>query len=337
MSLSDTKQAQREITVEEAQDRFQREKKGQLRQTSLDTYRYGVRKFKEWMALEGLTLAELDSWNVGEFAIWLRDEQSYAPGTVESYTKAGRVFLNFLEEKGVVPKDTAEALPILTASKKDRRTDVEISPDRVRDILSIRRREYPSHRDTIILELEFQGLRVGEIHGLDCDDIQYWDDYDMAVIVLQNRKSTPLKGGEGHERVVRIPDNLYERLKRYKEYHRHDVLEDNKGREPLITTRCGRMARSSIKQTTYKLTCPKTTGVGECSCVKPPNVDTASKCEKSVSPHPVRAAHITDLKNEGWDGDDIKERCACNPDVQDTHYDRADKWGKAARRRALPL
>jgi site-specific recombinase XerD len=336
MSTTKVKQAQREITVEEAYSRFEREKKGQLRKTTLDTYRYGVNKFREWMKVEGLTLTDLDGWNVGEFGIWLRDEHDYSPSTIESYTKAARVFLKFLEKKGVVPGATAEAMPILTASKKDRRTDVEISPDRVRDILSVRRESHPANRNTIIFELEFQGLRCGEIHGLDCEDVQYWDEHDVAVIRLQDRDRTPLKGGENHERIVRIPDDLHKRIQLYEKHHRYDVTESD-GREPLITTTQGRMSRSSIKQMTYKLTCPLTHGLDGCSCVKPPNVDTASKCSKSVSPHPVRAAHITDLKDKGWSGEDIKDRCACNPDVQDLHYDRADEWGKAVRRRALPL
>lgn len=75
------------------------------------------------------------------------------------------------------------------------------------------------------------------------------------------------------------------------EYHRHDV-EDEYGREPLLTSKNGRMHKSSVREVVYRMTrpcyygvgCPEARDPGQCEAT---SYQSYSKCPVNVSPHAI--------------------------------------------------
>lgn len=338
--------ADRSITLDEAWERFSRQWKsdGSKSDGSIATYGYGMEHFREWMGVNGYELADLDGWTVGEFSPWLSENNDFTQSTLESYTSGVGQFLKFCEENALVADGTADGHETFRATGEERQWDQEISVDRAEKIVDWMKEHFPSHRDTVVLTVLLRtGMRKSGLRSIDLSDLQVRAD-GGPVIDLQEREGTTLKGRDGkHERLINIKQETYELVQRYVKHQRETVCDkcdggdiaNCDGRHPLITTRFGRMSKSVITDTSYKWTCPQHTSVGDCSCNGKPNVKQASKCEMSRSPHALRAAHVTYLRDEGWPFEEIGGRVGAEPDTLKSHYDRADKEQESKRRRSL--
>lgn len=87
-------------------------------------------------------------------------------------------------------------------------------------------------------------MRLGSLRSIDLEDY----DRDAKCIDLKHRpdQGTPLKNGVAAERSINISDHFCQVLDDYIEYTRDDV-EDDFGREPLITSTKGRLTASPIR------------------------------------------------------------------------------------------
>jgi len=167
---------------------------------------------------------------------------------------------------------------------------------------------------------------MGTAHGLDVRD--YKVEGETRYLELRHRpgEDTPLKNGHNGERPVSITEEVGAVIDDYLENRRHDVT-DGFGREPLLVTSQGRLSKSTIRSYVYKWSrpckvgaeCPHDRAVEECYAAV--EVESASRCPSSRTPHPIRRGYITELLKQGVPVDVVGERCNVSPAVIDEHYD----------------
>lgn len=118
-------------------------------------------------------------------------------------------------------------------------------------------------------------------------------------------------------------------------------MTDDHGREPLITTRNGRIQKSTIRQYVYGWSRPCAIGK-ECPVGKDPDTCEAAQtnndaydCPESVSPHPIRRGYITYLRANGVPtADVISKRCDANPETIERWYGLSTKSERREARRS---
>lgn len=167
-------------------------------------------------------------------------------------------------------------------------------------------------------------MRMGAVRAIDLDDL----DHDSQSIYLQHRpeQDTPLKNGVTGERPVALKDSVYEVLNDYLGHNRKAQTDDY-GREPLFTTRYGRISVGVIRRAVYAVTrpceylgsCPHNKDIENCEAAD--EVKGASKCPSSVSPHAVRKGAITWARLNDVPIEAISERMDVSPSVLKKHYD----------------
>jgi hypothetical protein len=115
-------------------------------------------------------------------------------------------------------------------------------------------------------------------------------------------------------------------------------MTDEHGREPLFTTKNGRLAGTTIRETLYKVTrpcfygseCPHGRDTDDCEAT---TYGYHSKCPSSVSPHSVRRGSITNHLSEDVPEKVVSDRMNVGMDVLDKHYDKRSEEVKVEQRR----
>lgn len=326
------------VSIEEAKELFRSQgAAGNRSQQSVDVYLNGVAALQWWCEENGHTTTEdLTMLNIGDFNPWIDNVDEWSNPTKQHYCAGVRQFIKFLEERGLVERDTHELVKYHKVPKSERQSKNMIEIDRLDGIIDYMERYHPYHRDTILLKiLSVTGMRCCGLHSLDVGDVRL-DELDRPEIAVRNRpkQGTKLKEGDDHERNVPITKELFDDIKQYVKNQRHDV-EDEYGRLPLITSYKGRLSKGAIQDACYKWTHPAHTG-GTCACCEgKPNVGKVYSCEYSQGPHAIRGAAVTRFRNGGHTWDDISEMVAAEPEVLKRQYDYADFEDRADRARSL--
>jgi hypothetical protein len=123
----------------------------------------------------------------------------------------------------------------------------------------------------------------------------------------------------------------------YIQYNRIEITDDS-GREPLFSTEKGRPAKSTLRDSIYRISrpceytgnCPHDREIQSCEAM---NRNKASKCPSSVSPHAIRRGAITYHLSEDVPEKVVKDRMNVGLDVLEKHYDRRTESQKAEQRR----
>lgn len=130
----------------------------------------------------------------------------------------------------------------------------------------------------------------------------------MTSSTLTLFTDTPLKNGEGGERLVALSDAVCDVLNDWIDDQRPDSTDDY-GRNPLLASSQGRVHVTTIQQYAYMTTQPCFYGVACPHDRAPATCDAAveryeaSKCPSSVSPHAIRRGSITH-----WLRNDVRNR-----------------------------
>lgn len=328
-----TKQNLVQMTPEQAQQQYIESRKGEVRATTLQSQATPVQHFVDWLDANNKELHQLTGLDVQQFYDEL-NSRDYSRATLHHYMTAVRQFLLYLERVEIAPPSIADKVHRPVLEKGERKRDTEIEPDRVKEVVDWLDKFRYASRDHIVMLLLWRcGLRSGSLRSLDHTDVTQLDD-GSPVLRLRHRpkKGTPLKNGVDGERPVNLSPEAAEAVQDYINNHRHSV-RDEYGRKPLITSQNGRYSRDQIRKTVLQYTCPETTGIGSCSCDEERTKETAGKCEKSVSPHVIRAASITYWRSQDVPVDVVSDRMDVSRDVIEEHYDRRSKEGKAQQRR----
>jgi len=126
-------------------------------------------------------------------------------------------------------------------------------------------------------------------------------------------------------------------LDAYLRDQRHDVQDDH-GRQPLLTSARGLLGRSTIGKSCYRYTRPcgydndwrHDRNPDSCEAV---GTRKPYRCPSSLNPHPFRHGSITHHLNEDVPETAVENRATVSQDILDTHYDKGTKREKMEQRR----
>jgi len=307
---------------------------------TVKAYKNRLKYFQEFCAKGGIEdLGTVQPKTLDEFQNYLHEESSLeATSSIKSCLAAFRKFLQYCERRGVFDHGFHKLVILPTLSKhegQDERWLARESAEEIVDHLETYRPFTKAH--VVWAILAETGIRQSTLYALDLDD--YDADERYLAVVNREETGTRLKNGYDAERELSISEEAARAIDGYIQENRNAVTDDN-GREPLVTTRNGRLQKSTIRQYVYAWTRPCATGqycpVGEdpdtCDAAQTNNA--AYDCPESLSPHPVRRGYITHLRANGVPTEDvISKRCDANPDTIERWYDMSTESDRREARR----
>lgn len=319
-------------------EKYLRKREGDLSEKTYDEYEDELAEFVEYCEKRGIDpLNELSKADLKELNEWYRTEvpvqvERYGSKTTRDFIYLVRNFVQFLEDREVVKDGLHTKLEPPEMDDGDGVSDELLDADRAQDILDyLSTYEYATTEHAVWVLLAAFGGRRGTIRAVDLDDCflreEELDDGEKPYLDLNHRpeQDTPLKNDEKSEREVSIDRWIADVLLDYIEVNREDET-DEYGRDPLITTDEGRISLSTISKYAYKWTRPCKVS-GECphgrieaDCEAATDMDHASKCPSSKSPHPSRTGYITEEAKAGVPDELLSERCDVSIDVLEKHY-----------------
>ncbi|MDS0298232.1 site-specific integrase [Halogeometricum sp. S1BR25-6] len=326
---------EKNIPPHDGVQRYLNDRKPELSQKSLYNYRISVNQFADWCTDQNIRyLRELDGDLIAQFKDY-RLEQ-VATITARNDMRVIKNFIEFCESIHAVFSGLAELVRIPKTTEQDEICDDFLTKEEADAILEfLGKHQYASHRHVILLLLWKTGARISGLRTLDVDDI----DSTGPTVQIRHRPDTgtPLKNDERGERNVFVTEETMEVIQDFIEHQRPNTT-DEYDRKPLIATRHGRAAHTTIQRHVYSATRPCNYNGGNCPWDKRPETceantwDGASKCEGSVSPHALRRGYVTAARNAGQPKDVTGERVNMSGRVLDKHYDKGNHQEKANRR-----
>lgn len=322
------------LEPEQAIEMYLTERRTELSPETLDNHRMYLRRFREWCDREGFdNLNNVSGRDLHSFRQHRADK--LAQSSLQTQMSALRTFIRFCESIDAVEPGLAEK--VLIPPRPGNSRDQKLGPDRAKAILShLEKYYYASRNHALFLTLWHTGMRMGAAQSLDVQDF----DHDRQSLELVHRpdEGTTLKNGTDGERIVALSEDVAGVIGDYVDHKRKDRTDDY-GREPLFTTKKGRISKTAIQQVTYKLTRPCTYS-GQCPHDYDPDkcewtgYHSASGCPSSVSPHPIRRGSITFQLTSGPTRA-VGDRCDVSNRVLEEHYDRRTEQEKMQQRREI--
>lgn len=333
------------ISPEDAVQLYLEARRDDAADWTLTSHKSRLRPFVEWCETEGIdNLNDLTGRNLYDYRVWRRGGnysagkvETLAPKTLTTSLNTLRRFLRFCGTIEAVPEDLYLKVPIPDLSHGDEVSDSKIVPERVPPILDFLTTYHYASRDHVVTLLLWHcGARIGGIRALDLQDVELDTDSPIVQFVHRPESDTPLKNDEDSERANRLGKRVATVLEDYIADKRRDVTDDQ-GRDPLVTTAQGRISRSSVRNTIYRVTRPCWIGDG---CPHGKEIDTCefndyeecSKCPSTRSPHDFRKARVTKFRNDGVSKGVVSDELDASEQILDKHYDRANQRQRAERR-----
>ena len=295
----------------------------ELSEKTLQNHRYRLETFVDFCRDEEIEdLNELTGRDLHEYRVWR--SQGITPLTLKGNLATLRVFLEFLAAIDAVPQGMREKVVLPDVSPGEESRDEQLEAGRAEVILDyLDDFEYASRAHVVFAILVHTGIRLGTLRALDVDD---WDPEDSALRIRHRPTTeTPLKNQEAAERRIAVGPEYGQVIDDYLEHNRVDATDDY-GREPLITTRSGRMSATAIRKLVYRKTrpcvvgldCPHDRDEATCEALESGN---ARECPSSRSPHAIRRGAITRMLREAVPEEVVSDRSDATSDVLEQHYD----------------
>ncbi|RDZ44687.1 integrase [Haloferax sp. Atlit-10N] len=313
------------------------DRQAELAEQTLDSYRYKLTRFANWCASEGIeNLNELSGRNLLQFKQYRAEDLN--PVSLKAQLDTLRTFIRFCESIDAVSPDLHNKILSPSLGQGDRERDVLVDPEQSQAVLDhVSRFQYASLHHTILTLLWRTGARSGTIRALDVDDY----DRGNQRIRAKHRDGTPLKNQEKGERLIALSPDTCQVLNDYIDFNREKETEEA-GRRPLLTTKFGRVSKSTIRETCYRWThpcqyngghCPHGRSTDSCKALCGPE-KAPSVCPSSRSPHAWRRGAITHHLTNDVPVEVVSDRMNVSPDVLEAHYDRRSEEVKVEQRRA---
>jgi len=311
-------------TVNEAVKAYLADRQSELSDSSIQNHRYQLTRFREWCGGAGELnhVEEIDPLDLSKF----RRYRSNSINSNTMYNQLGvvRMFLRFANRMQWVDESVPESIVLPTRSGRSR--DSSIDPDRITGILDdLERYEYASLNHVILSLLWTASFRIGGLRALDVQDVYVRDRW--VDVVHRPDEGTPLKNTSESEREVNLHGWVCDLIRAWIDDRRPDST-DSFGREPLVATDHGRMARSSIRERVYRLTACGGLGDG-CECGSDPITD----CDDVVSPHDVRRSSISAWLDDKTNPELLSGRVDTSVSTMKRHYDVRSETDKRELRR----
>ena len=326
------------LSPERALEMYLEQRRSEVTETTLAAHRYRLKHFVRW-AENGDRLPNLNDLNgreLHQYRIWRREDGDLNTVSMQTQMSTLRVFMKFCEEIDAVAPNTHEKVRVPTLDATEGARDSIIDPGKVVDILEyLSTYHYASVRHTLMTLMWHTGARVGGVHSLDLRDFHEED--QRLYFEHRPRSGTTLKNGFQGERVVALSDIATRVLADYIGAHREVVLDEH-GREPLLTTKHGRPAKTTLRDWVYEITqpcfytreCPHDKEVASCEWR---HHDRRSGCPSNNPPHDVRRGSITHYLSEDAPKEAVSDRMDVKVDTLDEHYDKRSEEVKSEQRR----
>lgn len=314
------------ITPERALELYLDDKARECQQSTIRSHQSRLGFFVDWCDEQSIeNLNDLSARDIHEFRVWRRVDLNVTSEKTQMDTL--RVFIEWCETIEAVRHGLFKKIksPVIPDGENVRETT--LTTERANEILDyLATYEYATAEHVTWLVLVETGMRMGGAYGLDIDDYQRDDEYPHLKLLHRPDTDTPLKNGYKGDRPVSISSDACDIIDDYLENRRPDVTDDH-GREPLLASQQGRISKSTIRKYVYKWSrpcivgkkCPHDQDPDECDAAN--EIDQASKCPSSVTPHPIRRGYITRLLKRGVSVEVVSDRCNVSPVVIDEHYD----------------
>lgn len=328
------------ITPDRALELYLDDKARDCRQSTVDSHRSRLGFFIDWCEDQGIdNLNDLTARDLHEFRVWRRQDLNVVSEKTQMDTL--RVFIEWCEtidavQAGLFRKVDSPAIPDGGNAR-----DTMLHADRAREILEhLDNYEYATIDHVCWLILSETGMRMGAARSLDVED--YQPDAEPPHLRIRHRpdSETPIKNGIRGERKVAISQDATSVIDDFLAHRRPDVT-DRYDRKPLLATRHGRVAKSTIRTYIYDWSRPCTTskkcphGRDVASCDAAQTLDNAPSCPSSVTPHPIRRGYITYLLQTGVPVQVVSDRCNVSPEIIDQHYDVRSQDDKVRQRQQV--
>lgn len=312
-----------------AQKMYLDQKASHCVEKTVQSHRYRTNYFVQWCEeneIENLNV--LTGRHIHQYRMW-RDEQGELNRTsLQTQLCTLRVFLKYCASIEAVDVDLPDKIILPTVSAEENQRDELLEAERAEAILGhLAKYQYASRQHVLMALLWETGMRIGAVNSLDVDDVNL----EERFLELRHRpqQGTTLKNGKGGNRLVAITPDLEQLLRDYIADTRNDHT-DEQSRSPLLTTRQGRISRSSMRRIIYNITAPCFLGEECPGCAESRD----ARCEDSVSPHGIRRGAITHYLSNDVPVEIVGDKMDVSRRVLDQHYDRRSDEVKLNQRRS---
>jgi site-specific recombinase XerD len=326
------------IEVAEAKEMYIEQRKQEVSESTIQAHHYRLKHFVRWSEeQEDLhNLNNLTGRDLQRYSMWRREDGDLNNVTMVTQLSTLRVFIKWCERIDAVEDGLHDKIILPDLSQHEDQRDAMLDSEDAEQLLEYMRQfEWGTRTHALIELLWYGGMRIGAAHGLDLNDY----DPDEQYVEIRHRPETEtrLKNKKDGERFVGLSDGVCDALDVYIEYKRIEA-EDDFGREPLFTSRYGRVSKSSLRDSIYRATrpcvytgnCPHDREIEQCEAM---DQYKASLCPSSVSPHAIRRGSITHHLTEDVPEKMVGDRMNVSLDVLEKHYDRRTEEQKANQRR----
>ncbi len=324
------------ITPQKATERYIEEREEDASYDTIRTNKYALKLFIEWCESEGIeNLNSINGRLLADFKSYCKSHTEKNKVSLNGTLSVLRRFMIKCVDIEAVSPNVPDKVPIPKMVDDEDVCYDKPSKEEVRQTLEyLEKHEPASRRHVEYAIIEEVGNRVGSLRGIDIEDINL----EKKVIKLRHRphkdngdvKGTPLKNGNDGERHINMSDDLADLIQQYiNSPDRPDVI-DRFNREPLLTTKDGRISVTTIRRDLYKLTrpceytntCPHDKDIETCKAAENEH---ASECPSSYSPHPLRRFSIEGQIDQGVPKDELADRVDVSVPVLNKHYDKRTK------------
>jgi len=326
------------ITPAQAKEMYLSQRESEVSNSTIQAHHYRLSHFVRWCneVAEIENLNDVTGRDLQRYKMWRRDDGDLNNVTMVTQLSTLRVFIKWCENINAVAEGTHDKILMPSLSKtEDRRTAMLDDEAGTRLIEYLRKFEFSTRIHALIELLWHTGMRIGAAHSLDVDD--YNPDEQYVELHHRPDAGTRLKNKGDGERYVSLSADVCDALDAYIEYSREEG-GDSYGRNPLFSTRKGRPAKSTLRDSIYRITrpceytgeCPHYRDIDSCEALEN---NKASTCPSSVSPHAIRRGSITHHLSQDVPEKVVSDRMNVSLDVLEKHYDRRGEQKKAEQRR----
>lgn len=334
------------IHPEAAIDRFLERKSSEIRPGTVSEYRRKLEYFQQFCEMRRIeNLNDLDGRTIDAYRRWRKTESADQSDPLAAKTMRDEMYLlqdfvNFLEDIEAAPRGLKHKIDIPTLKDGEGVRNIEFDADRLETILEyLEKYEYATLEHVVWVFYSHTGRRPGALHSLDIVDLHL--DCENPYIELHHRpEETSLKNGEKGEGEIGLSKKVAQIFK--------DFIRDNRievttaaGRRPFLTSKHGRLSKSTMRRYIYKWSRPCKIGA-ECphdrdvqTCEAAESSDCASKCPSSRPPYALRHGYITQMLREGAPKPFLSDRCDVSEEIIDGTYDERDSAEKRELRQEL--
>lgn len=312
-----------------AQKLYLDHKETQSMEWTVRGHRYRTNHFVRWCDEQSIdNMNDLTGRDIHEYRLWRKEDGDLNTVSLQTQMCTIRVFLRWCGSIEAVDPDLHSKVMVPQVPPEEQQRDELLEADDAQEILAyLSEFHYASIKHIVLALLWETGMRTGAARSLDLKDVDLTDQF----LTLKHRPETetPLKNGGGGERLVAISDDLAYLLEDYIENTRPRKTDDF-GREPLLTSREGRLSSTSVRRYVYDVTAPCFRNLECPDCER----ETLAKCPESATPHSVRRGSITHFLTEDVPTEVVGDRMDVSRKILDKHYDRRSEEVKLEQRRS---